>query len=281
MAVKYWIGTDTGNEGDYSTAANWSPSGVPIASDTVIIPAQSSQNITAGLDQSAINVVTFIVQEGYTGTIGTSAGYLILWADKISYAGAGVSYISTGSNYAADIDVTKTATATTGAQGLYLIGAVIDDLSIKSGTVGLAVLPNEGMGVANDVRISGGKLTLGQQTYITNLEVNGGAVTIDGTAVTTKIYDGKATTRGTGTAATIISFGGTIDCGGTANITTIHMLGGTVNTTKSGITRTVGAIYMGPGSFIFDPAVISILTTTNIAPASTTNYQPITLKGSV
>jgi hypothetical protein len=41
MATKLWVGTDSGNEGDYSTAANWSPSGVPVATDDVILANSS------------------------------------------------------------------------------------------------------------------------------------------------------------------------------------------------------------------------------------------------
>jgi hypothetical protein len=71
MATKLWVGTDSGNEGDYSTAANWSPSGVPVATDDVIL-ANSSQDITAGLDQSAVALTSFTVDLSYTGLIGSS-----------------------------------------------------------------------------------------------------------------------------------------------------------------------------------------------------------------
>ena len=54
MATKTWVGTDSGNQGDYGTAANWSPSGVPLAADNVII-ANSSQDITGTLDLSTNN----------------------------------------------------------------------------------------------------------------------------------------------------------------------------------------------------------------------------------
>lgn len=280
MATKYWVGTDSGNEGDYSVAANWSPSGVPVASDVVILPAECTQNITAGLDQSSVNIARFLVQEGYTGTIGSASGYLILKSDSIQFAGTGVGYISTGASHSTDIDITKTATATSGAHGLYLIGGSIDDLSIKSGTVGLAVLSNETMGVANDVRLSGGKLTLGSQTYVTNLNINGGITTLDGGVSTMRIYDGQAVMR-LGVAAGVYSYGGTTRWGGSANITSIHMLGGNVNATDSGIDRTIGSLYIGPGSFTYDPNVISISTTVSIAPSDANNKQPITLKGSV
>ena len=48
MATKIWVGTDSGNEGDINTAANWSPSGVPVATDDVYFE-NSSQSVTDGL----------------------------------------------------------------------------------------------------------------------------------------------------------------------------------------------------------------------------------------
>lgn len=70
MANKTWVGTDTGNEGDWGTAANWSPSGVPVATDDVRIPAGSNA-ITGTLNQSAVALGDVIVEEGYTAAIST------------------------------------------------------------------------------------------------------------------------------------------------------------------------------------------------------------------
>jgi hypothetical protein len=66
MAVKTWASTANT---DYSQAANWSPSGVPIAADDVVIPPGTA-SIQAGLNQSAVALASFTILSGYTGLIG-------------------------------------------------------------------------------------------------------------------------------------------------------------------------------------------------------------------
>ena len=280
MATKSWIGTDSGNEGDYSVAANWSPSGVPVASDDVIFPAGVSQSVTDGLDQSSVALGNFIVEDGYSGTLGTSAAYLQIDADSIRFDGSGVSYIDTGSA-AVDWDITGTATATSGSQGLYIKGTGIDDLSIKSGTVGVAVLPGESATVT-DARVLGGKFTTGAGVTLTTLEASAGTTTNKANVSTVKVFGGTVNSDVVGQSAsaatTLYSFGGTYNLNGSGNITTLHLSGGTVDTTSSGISRTVAYIYFSSGTLKADPNVFSVLISANLGPSNTADRQPITLK---
>ena len=276
MATKSWVGTDTGNESDYSVAANWSPSGVPAAADTVILPGTSSQNITAGLDQSAIALAAFIVEDGYSGTIGTSAGYLQIDADTITFDGSGAAYIDTGSADV-DFDVTGTATATAGSFGLYIIGTNIDDLSVKSGTVGVAVLPGEAATLA-DARVLGGKLTIGAGVTQLNLEADGGTTTHKNTITTVKVFSGTVNAEVSGQATTIYSFGGTYNLNGTGNPTTLNLEGGTIDTTGSGISRSVATLYFASGTLKMDPNIFSVLVATYLYPSTSANKRPVTVK---
>jgi hypothetical protein len=280
MATKQWVGTDTGNEGDYSTAANWSPSGVPAAADVVILPGNGSQAITAGLDQSAIALASFIVEDGFSGAIATSAAYLEIDSDSIRFDGSGTAYIDTGSN-PADIDITGTATATSGSQGLYIIGTGIDDLSIKSGTVGVAVLPGE-VSTIDSARVLGGKLTTGAGVTLVTLEAAAGTTTNKANVSTVKVFGGTVNSEVIGqsmsAAVTLYSFGGTYNLNGSGNITTLHLSGGTVDTTNSGIAKTVAYIYFASGTLKADPNVFSVLVSSVIGPSTTANRQPVTIK---
>jgi len=66
MAVdKTWINALANN--DYATADNWSPSGVPVSTDTVILNETSSAPILTGLNQAAVNLANLYVQRGYAG----------------------------------------------------------------------------------------------------------------------------------------------------------------------------------------------------------------------
>ena len=72
MANRIWIGTDTGNEGDWGTAANWSGAAVPIANDDVYFE-NSSQSVIDTLDQSAIELDSLNIAQSFTGDFGLAA----------------------------------------------------------------------------------------------------------------------------------------------------------------------------------------------------------------
>lgn len=98
MATKYWWGKYPGAEGDYSNANNWIPVNVPGAGDTVIL-RESDQSVTEGLDQSAVAVTNFQVEESYSGNIGSALAPLLLnCTDDISYMGSGDAFLTTSSS---------------------------------------------------------------------------------------------------------------------------------------------------------------------------------------
>lgn len=61
--------TASAGASDWSTAENWSDGIVPVASDDVII-ANSTQNISYGLDQNTIDLTSIKIEHTYTGKIG-------------------------------------------------------------------------------------------------------------------------------------------------------------------------------------------------------------------
>lgn len=80
MATKIWVGTT----GAWSTAGNWSPSGVPVVDDDVIF-RDNSQSVTTGLDQSALvgALDSLTIESTYTGNIGASGNPLIIDSDFV------------------------------------------------------------------------------------------------------------------------------------------------------------------------------------------------------
>jgi hypothetical protein len=270
MANKLWVGTD----GNYGTAGNWSPSGVPIAGDHVRIPASSTQSITSGLDQSAVAIASFIVEEGYAGELGTSAAYLQIDPDRFEFNGTGQSWIDIGSAEI-DVQVIGTATAATGERGLYLKGSAIDELTVLGGNVGVAAKFGETATVAT-CRVTGSTadVWIGSGTTLTTLSVTAGMVRLRAAATTVAVYGGTVYTEETGAITTVNLSGGTIYPNSSGTITTANLLGGTADFTKSGLSRTVSTLKQNPGSTLtYDPAVLTI--TTRSAP----DY-PISLRAS-
>lgn len=61
-------------DGDYTTAANYSPGTGPPADGDSLIFDRGNVNLTVNLDQSAVDLVDLIITPGFTGTLGISAG---------------------------------------------------------------------------------------------------------------------------------------------------------------------------------------------------------------
>lgn len=115
MATKTWVGGNGGGTEDYSIAANWSPSGVPGASDDVVVPPTAAYGITAGLNQSAVSLASFTVERGFTKPIGTSSAYLQITTGKFSYEGSAQSWIDLSAS-AVSPNVLGTASVSTAGQ---------------------------------------------------------------------------------------------------------------------------------------------------------------------
>ena len=153
MATKLWIGGTSGATTSYSTAANWSSSGVPNHSDNVVI-ARNNQatlyDITDGLDQSAVDLASFTVAHSYTGKIGAATAYLqIRSADVTIGEKAGLQdetgptriKLDLGDAEAATVNVIDTASSSsdTGSSALQLIGGstYTHTINVLGGNVGL------------------------------------------------------------------------------------------------------------------------------------------------
>lgn len=261
MANKTWVGGDSGNEGDYSVAANWSPSGVPTTGDNVRIPAGNSQDIDAGLNQSAVAIGDFIVENGYTGKIGTSSANLQIDPDYFRFNGAsaGVCYIDLGSA-AISVDIVDTSAGATGLYGLFLIGTGIDNLSIQSGEVGLAPRIGEAATVA-DVVVLGGNLYIGEGCTITNVSISDGSILCwEAVSSTVNVYGGTFTIGYTATIATLNVFGGTCVIQTTGTITTLNLYGGIVQCANNGLNKTITTLTLYNGDITFDPDFTSFST---------------------
>lgn len=256
MADKYWLGNDSGNEGDYSVAANWSPTNVPVANDSVYITG--SQSITAGLSQGGVELDDFIVLPDYTGDIGSASGSLVIDmadADRFEFAGRGTSYIDVGTA-AITARVKQTKTAANGQSGLYLDGSAIATLIVEAGSV---ELHDDCTATTVDVR-SGATLRVGTDATGTTIHNNGGTVHFEGTTTTINTNGGTTNIKGSDAVTTVKCTGGTVNCTTTGTVTNAQALStGVIDLTGSSVSRTVTNMKVeGTGKIDYDPNVVTL-----------------------
>lgn len=256
MATKKWIGTD----GSYSTSGNWSPSGVPTNGDTVRLPPGGGA-ITSGLDQSAVALVDFIVEKGYTAAIGSaSLGYLKIDADKVIFEGTGAAWLDMGSA-ACDFEVNATQQPTTGNFGLYIKGSAIDDIAVTgSSVVGIAVNAGE-TATVQDIRVAGAAASVqcGAGVTLTNSRLSAGKVHLKCAATLVQTYNGETRTSEAGAITTTETYGGTLVSNSIGTITTNKCYGGTVDFTQSAAVRTVTSTEIYSGATLrIDPSIVTM-----------------------
>lgn len=264
MANKRWDGNAASNVGNYAHAANWTPSGAPVAADVVVIPSGSA-SITTGLDQSAVAIGSFAVERGYTGTIGSATANLQLDTVAFTFSGTGLAYVDLGSQTVSP-QIYSTANATTGNRGLYLIGSGLVTLNVMGGKVGLAFRHGT-TATATTVRVVGSASSLecGTGTTLTDAIVSSGGLTVRCAFTTATVYSGTFTTEGTGAVTTINVYAGTLTPNSTGTVTTINQYGGAVDYTGNAAARTLTNYNPFPLSdsaltFTYNPAVVTTTT---------------------
>lgn len=260
MAIKTFIGTD----GSYSTNANWSPTNIPAGGDYVYIPAGAG-SITTGLNQSAVtDLAGFVVADGYTGTIGSGAGYLqidILNSTGVfDFNGQGVAYIDIG-NSAISPTVRQTGGATAlGGHGLYLKGSGIVTLNVIGGDVAVGGIYGETATVTT-IRSVGDKaeVFVGDAVTLTTFYQTAGDSLLTCAATTVTIWGGTLRTTGVGAITTMNVYSGDVFPGSTGTITTLNANGGSTSFIESGASRTVTTLAQNHSSSVtYDPNVLAV-----------------------
>ena len=298
MATKSWVGTDSGNEGDWDTAANWSPSGVPGSATTDDIYFEnSSQDVTAGLDQTAMGAMSSLnIDQSYTGSLGTDSVALQIESPIVAIGyhngpgtpvGSPLLHLDMGSVTATAITVSNAGTSadSTRAPIRLLAANAASTLVVLKGKVSVATAADETaifgtITAAYDTRVSTDvDLFIGSGTAITTLNILGGDTFLekeDATDMTTcTVRAGTLTTSGTGTIGILNVSGGVVTCshadqvGGdtTSSVENLNVYGGdgTVDFSRSLTARTVDTMKLDPGGFItFDANIVTV--TDNIDP---------------
>lgn len=244
---------------------------IPQATEHVRIPANSS-TITSNLDQSAVAIGDFIVEEGAAAVIGASTGYLRIDPNRFEFNGSGQSWIDL---HSANISVRilGTGAANTGERGLYLRGSNLAVVSVEGGSVGLAVLAGE-TSTAATIRLLGDSTSLwigNGVTVSTALDQFDGNCRLRCSAPTIRLYRGELTTEENGAVSTAAhQYGGTYIWNASGTITAYNMYAGTLDMQQSGVARTLTALNKYAGSLIIRRNKEAVTITTETPQASYT-----------
>ena len=290
MATKLWVGTDTGNEGDWGVAANWSPAGVPVNADDVYLE-NSNQDVTDTLDQSAVVLDSLNIAQSFTGNLGTAAAYFQVDSAEVNIgAHFGPGEAAGSSLIKLDVDDTECkiivfdsglSEDTTRPAIRLLCNNAATTLEVRKGEVGLAIETGETstlltveIGYVSDVEIDA-NVYIGAGVTMTNLTKKGGFCMLRSAVTTIKNYAGSLTTEGAGAVVTLNAYGGVVVSNSIGTITTCNItIAGEVDFTKSAQLRTVTNLLVDDeGVIAVDPAVVTL--TNNI-----TSNKPVRLRAS-
>lgn len=264
-----WSGTGTTTSSvsntDYSQATNWAFDAVPVNSDDVNI-GPGTVSILYGLNQSAVTLDEFLVQSGYTGSIGRIENgilhYLRIACASFRYSGSStLAAFDLGSSNI-PVLIESTGTPSTGLNALYIKGSNLTTLTVISGDVGIASWDNSTATVATVIVGSEGTatdadVTLGSGLTLTTLRAGSGTSRLKCAATTVNVAPlATLETSGSGAITTLNAYG-TCYPNSSGTITTVNAYG-TVNFTRDRTARTVTNLNLYPGAHVIaDPNVIT------------------------
>ena len=285
MATCIWLGDDAGNEGDWSVAANWD-GGVPGNGDDAVLQ-HSSQSVTAGLAQGAIDLASLRIDQSFTGQIGDADTYLVIGSSVVTIGEAkGESSPPAGSSMIKlNLDTTATAvtvhntgvSAESGRQALrLLLTNAANVVSVLKGSVSIAADAGETSQLATlnisyvDSVESDADVVVGSGVTVATVQKTGGSLALQCAVTTLTNRAGSVRTSGTGVITAVNMHAGSADLNSTGTITTLNGFGGAVDTTESLAGRTITTLNIYAGfSIKYDPAIVAI--TNKPSPAEPVN----------
>lgn len=253
MATRIWQGDV---DGDYSDTANWFGGNAPGAADDVRIPAGSG-DIDGG-DYSATAIGDFVVEPGYTGTIGDATTSLKIDPDAFRFEGLGQAYFNLHSA-AISPQIFSSAAAATGLSGIYVVGSALVTINVMGGSVGIASRAGETTTVAT-IRVvgTGANVRVGKGTSLTTYYQKDGKGELHCAATTVSCFGGTLSTKEIGAITTLNVYGGNVTPESTGTITTLNCNGGNVDLTTSGAARTVTSLVINGGGVTVHSGVVTL-----------------------
>ena len=273
MADVTWYGTDTTNPTNVGTGANWSTSSVPTTGDHVRLVAGYTGSISESLSSLAsVALGDFVVEHGFTGSIGKLGTPLDIQASRFEFHGGGTSYINLQSSSIDAIVHGTNQNAAIGRRGLYLTGTTLQTVSVTGGDVGIASQHGDTSSVST-LRVHSGLVYVGNGCTLTTVDVYGGRVELQANVTNLNVYGGTVVLAENADATTITVEGGAVDNIGSGAITTATIKGGVLSM-RGGIARTITTLnYYAGGNLEFDDDVVTITTPNFFGPIRLSSVQ--------
>ena len=291
MATRRWISTSDGN---FTVATNWSGGAVPTSGDTVIF-ARNAVDLDGGLGQSAVTNITMIVEQSFTGRIGTIDSYLQLGCATVEI-GRDDAGLNPPGSARINLDVGTNSSIITiintggipsddGYQCVRLLAASAStQIRARRGRVSLASLIGE-TATIDDIQWGDDAGTdtinnvceIGSGVTMDDLNIMGGVAKVRCAVDAVNVYGGRMETEGTGTIGTLRVRGGSVWSNSTGTITGATVSNnGTLDLSRSAAARTITTLTMADAARVITHPNVTL--TNGIAP-STDRPLVITSKG--
>jgi hypothetical protein len=254
----------------FDASANWSPSGAPANSDTLIFSNLGAANCTTNTT-TVLTGLTIIKEKSYTGQIGTLSGatstYLTFETGTVhleqttgqsSGSGSALAMFEGNTSMTAYVYDSCSTSASTYYPPILLKSAALT-LHQTGGTVGVAALPTETATLTAATITKGGgsvspSLYCGSGCTQTYINAKNGTIlsrSAQTAANTTITGDATYTTEGSGAHTTINCYdNGTVNYGCTGTVSTLNLTG-TWNSEKYSQSYTVTDRNFGPAARYF------------------------------
>lgn len=212
MSILYYTGA---TNSDYTNVGNWAGGAAPVSGDSVII-LKTCVNAIAGSDQSAVLLVSFMVEDGCAVNIGSSGTKLQIACDKFSYKGeCPQAWIAlrdgNGAGNVTQVDIHSgyTAISDETTEGLHLTSITTDTMS--------------------PCRVHGGLTSFDATSRIPALVVNGGTAYVnDATGISTVVAPAGTVYYAASAAITTLTLGSQVywyHLVGAGDVTTVNCNG--------------------------------------------------------
>lgn len=263
---------------DWSTAANWDGSVVPINADIVIIE-NTDDNITYGLGQSAVTLDELHIKHSFTGALGlieiNANGYeeyletyleissTLVFIGQGDGGGSGRIKLDVGA-VQSTINIYNSGSPTdTDLKAIMWKGInAFNVVNITKGSFGAAILGGETsaiatfkIGYASESRINTDSDVLaGSGMTLADIDMQGGTVEINSNSTTIDQTNGNLTIMGTATVTTANVDGGNCYYRTNGTCTTLNLAGdGVFDCRRDMRARTITNFVIYKGATIYDP----------------------------
>tara|TARA_Y100000310_G_scaffold341383_1_gene440349 strand:+ start:1841 stop:2704 length:864 start_codon:yes stop_codon:yes gene_type:complete len=251
MATKTWIGDNGGNEGDWSTAANWSASGVPASSDDLMFDGNANYAVESSPGTAADDFDSVTITSDFAYNFGTAAASIVFDAsagsDVLTIDASGCpTYCKIDGGFSATTILNSGSSATAcQLDGTFTtLNAAKGTLTFVAGCTVTTLNVNYISAAATDVTI-----TIPTGCTITNVYQKGGIVTCSSAVATRLDLDSGTFTHSDGNTATLSLRGGTYywNCEGDT-ITKANLFGGTFDARNNGAAKTITDMDIWPNA---------------------------------